>query len=50
MRNSEWRRRALVSNWACMRFESAIKTGIAAEVAAEGELIELGSPVTRVKR
>src|SRR4051812_430303 len=35
-----------------MRFESAIKTGIASEVAADGELIKLGTPATRetVKR
>src|SRR5579863_9987827 len=40
-RNSACRRRALVSNWACMRLESATRTLIASEGSAD-ERIKLG--------
>src|SRR5438477_9836058 len=42
--NSEWRRRAPVSNWACMRLESAMRTPIASEVAADDAIIRMGLP------
>src|SRR3981081_2514221 len=36
MRNSAWRRRALVSNCACKRLESTTRTPMASEVADDG--------------
>jgi hypothetical protein len=40
MWNSGWRRKALLSNCACMRLESARSTPIACEVAADEGLIK----------
>jgi hypothetical protein len=37
--NSERRRRALVSNWDCMRLESAMRTPIVVEVALDDRFI-----------
>jgi len=46
MRNSGWRRRALESNCARMRLESATRTLIASGVAADDGLIDSVSKKT----
>ena len=50
MWNSEWRRRALVSNWDCIRLESAMRTPIVVGAAADDGLIKYFSQNTQEKR
>ena len=47
MWNSGWRRNALVNNCACIRLESAIRTPIVLEVAADDGLIKTDLPRTQ---
>jgi hypothetical protein len=48
--NSERRRRALVSNWDCIRLESAIRTPIVVEVALDDGLIRYISQIETMGR
>ena len=50
MWNSAWRRIALVSNCACIRLESAMRTPIAVDVAADEALIKQVSQKLKEKR